>query len=370
MSPARKKSRTQRVSTPRPSFSVPSGVKHLESAQLAALTTSFREWYRQSPRPVDRRARGRIWLIFLIIRYSGAKLGEAVAIDERKDLDLDRGLLTLRGTRGGKTDREIRLPPDVIEELRAYLEDPERKVSRGRVFGLDQGFVRRKFYERADACSISRDLASPQVIRTSRALELLSEGMPLPVVQRILGQQTANLTAGYVDYGPGEISRIFAAYLLAELRMRTSARNLFAGHVTRINRGEILSEVTLLTSEALRVTSVITNASLRNLGLETGAPVFGLIKAPLVTISTGETPPATSARNVFGGRVTDIRSDRVVAEVIVELEDGVEVCALITAGSLKRLRLVVEDDAWVAFDSSAVVLSLAGNGTGAPEVSR
>ncbi|MBN1611009.1 MAG: TOBE domain-containing protein [Polyangiaceae bacterium] len=369
MSPGRPKGEQPQRNRYLPSFSVPTGVKHLEPEQLVTLTQSFREWYQQQlPRPADRRARGRIWLIFLIIRYTAAKLGEAVAIDEQKDLDLVRGVLTLPGTRKGQARREIRLPPDVVEEISAYLEAPASEALRGRVFGLDQGFVRRKFYERADACSIPRDLASPQVIRASRALELLDAGMPLPVVQRLLGQQTANLTASYVDYDPDDIGRIFEAYLLAELRTRTSARNLFVGHVAGIHPGEILSEVTLQTSEGYRVTSVITNPSLQNLGLEKGAAVTGMIKAPLVTISTGEDPPTTSARNVFGGRVTAIRSDGVMAEVVAELRGGVEVCALITAGSLKRMQLEVEDDAWVVFDTSAVILSLAWNGATAQEV--
>jgi molybdate transport system regulatory protein len=365
VSAAQRRGTKQRKPRPLPSFSVPSSVKHLDSAQLATLTESFREWYRQSPRPADRRARGRVWLIFLIIRYTGAKLGEAVAIDEKRDLDLGGGMLTLRGTRKGHASREIRLPADVVEELSDYLADPAKKTLRGKVFGLDQGFVRRKFYERADACSIPRDLASPQVIRASRALELLTGGMPLPVVQRILGQQTANLTASYVDYEPGDVSSIFDAYLLAELRTRTSARNLLAGHVVGVHRGEILSEVTLQTSDGHRVTSVITNTSLENLGLKRDAPVIGMIKAPLVTLSTGEDPPTTSAPNVFRGCVTAVRSDGIMVEVIAELQGGVEVCALITAGSLERMQLVVEDNAWVVIDTSAVVLSLASNGASA-----
>lgn len=362
MPPTHSKRPSRRRSRVQPSFSVPAGIKHLAPTQLAALTQSFRDWYMESPRPADRRARGRIWLTFLIIRYAGAKLGEAVAIDEGRDLDLGRGVLTLRAAKGDRSTREVQLPPDVVEQLRAHLEDPANRIRRGRVFGLDQGFVRRKFYERAEACSIPRDLASPQVIRTSRALELLSGGMPLPVVQQILGQRTANLTASYLDYEPSDVRQIFEAYLRNELRTRTSARNLFAGRVARIRRGEILSEVVLETSEGHRVASVITNTSLETLGLEEGAPVIGMIKAPLVTIAKGESPPVTSAPNVFPGRVAAVRPDGVMAEVITRIQGDVEVCALITASSAKRMRLAAGDDAWVVFDTSAVILSVAWQG--------
>jgi len=335
-------------------FSVPEQIKHLDAEKLAQLTESFRAWYAEARRPREQRARGRVWMAYLVIRYTGAKLGEVVAMDDRTDLDLDRGTVRL-----GSPPREVPLPPDVVRELRSYLDDPVIGAHRGGVFRLDQGFVRRKLYERADASSISRDLVSPRVLRASRALELLRGGMPLPVVQRILGQKTANLTAGYVDYEPADVSHMFEAYLLSELRTRTSARNLFPGRVSRIERAGILSEVELETAAGHRIVSVITNTSLDKLGLQHGSPVTGLIKAPSVTVVTSREAPATSARNALQGRVSAVRSDGVMAEIIVMLSGGVEVCALITAGSARGMGLALDDFVWVVFDTSAVILSVA-----------
>jgi molybdate transport system regulatory protein len=306
-------------------------------------------------------ATGRIWLAYLLIRFTSAKLGEVVAIQER-DVDLVRGTLRLGAGKDGRAGREVQLPRDVVQALRAYLEDPDTGRTAGEVFRLDQGFVRRKFYQRADACSIPRDLASPRVLRASRALELLRGGVPLPVVQRILGQKSANLTAGYVDYEPADVSHVFEAYLLNELRTRTSARNLFAGRIARIKRGQILSEVELKTAAGHRIVSVITNTSLDNLGLKRGSPATGLIKAPSVTIVRSAETPATSARNVLRGRVKAVRSDGVLAEIVAMLSGGVEVCALITAHSAERLGLVEADEVWVVFDTSAVILSIAWHG--------
>jgi molybdate transport system regulatory protein len=356
------KERTPAIRQPAPvPFSVPAQVKHLDATQLEVLTGSFRDWYLESPRPRDGRARGRIWLTYLLIRFTGAKLGEVVAIRDR-DLDLRRGALRLGAARNGRARREVQLPPDLVEAIKSYREGPDTPSTVHEIFGLDQGFVRRKFYERADACSIPRDLATPQVLRASRALELLRGGVPLPVVQRVLGQKTATLTASYVDYDPADVSHLFEAYLLNELRTRTSARNLFAGRVARIKRAGILSEVELETAAGHRIVSVITNTSLENLGIKRGSPATGLIKAPSVTIVKCGEPPATSARNVLQGRIQALRSDGVMAEAIVKLSGDVEVCALITAHSADRLALVAGVQVWVAFDTSAVIISVAIHG--------
>jgi molybdate transport system regulatory protein len=367
MDPSRRRS-SQRGSATRPrqpasvAFTVPAKIKFLDAEQLAALTESFRAWYLESARPRDRRARGRVWLTYLLIRFTGAKLGEVVAIDDRRDLDVQRGSMKLGAGKKDLSERSVQLPPDVVEALIAHLEDPANRSSRGQVFRLDQGFVRRKFYERADACLIPRDLVNPQVLRASRAVELLRGGMPLPVVQRILGQRTADLTASYVDYEPADVSQIFEAYLLGELRSRTSARNLFAGRVAEIARGEILSEIMLKTSFGHRIVSVITNTSLENLGLRKGSPATALIKAPSVAIAKDENPPRISARNILSGRVKSIRSDGVLTEATVMLSGDTQVCALITAHSAKSLALAEEDDVWVSFDTSAVILSVPGRG--------
>ena len=55
-------------------------------------------------------------------------------------------------------------------------------------------------------------------------------------------------------------------------------------------------------------------------------------------------------------------SKRPSFELSTDGPDHQPVCALIAAGSLERMQLVVEDSAWVVFDTSAVVLSLASNG--------
>ena len=62
-------------------FSAPDEDKCLDTVQLNQLEQSFREWTKAASRVDVRDARRRILLIFLIIRYTGAKLNEVLNLD-------------------------------------------------------------------------------------------------------------------------------------------------------------------------------------------------------------------------------------------------------------------------------------------------
>jgi molybdate transport system regulatory protein len=65
-----------------------------------------------------------------------------------------------------------------------------------------------KFYERAAACGFPKELGGPDAIRKSRAVELMQNNLPLPVVQRILGHSTPNLTASFVSFSDDDIRQV------------------------------------------------------------------------------------------------------------------------------------------------------------------
>ena len=51
-------------------FQVPETVKYLDPGQLDALTRSFRDWLHAARDARTRQARTRIWLLFLMLRYT------------------------------------------------------------------------------------------------------------------------------------------------------------------------------------------------------------------------------------------------------------------------------------------------------------
>ncbi|HXN10233.1 MAG TPA: molybdopterin-binding protein [Steroidobacteraceae bacterium] len=66
--------------------------------------------------------------------------------------------------------------------------------------------------------------------------------------------------------------------------MKISARNSFAGHITRIVRGPVSTEVTIQVAPGIEIVSVITSHSARRLKLRKGQQAHALIKADAVLV--------------------------------------------------------------------------------------
>ncbi|CAD7774218.1 Tyrosine recombinase XerC [Candidatus Methanoperedenaceae archaeon GB50] len=176
-------------------------IQYLTEIQTNALVQAFQQWYDKSPTKTKGRIRGRYWLTFLVLRFTGARIGEVLGIDDRTDIDFRNAeikLVTLKrhNSRRRNSTRIIPVPASVTSEIATYLaEFPEQ---RGRVFKLDQGNFRRVFYERAKEAAIPKDLAHPHILRHTRAIELLRAGVPVTIVQDLLGHSALTTTAVYL----------------------------------------------------------------------------------------------------------------------------------------------------------------------------
>ncbi|MFV0422240.1 TOBE domain-containing protein [Oleidesulfovibrio sp.] len=119
--------------------------------------------------------------------------------------------------------------------------------------------------------------------------------------------------------------------------METSARNTFTGTITSVVSSAVQTEVVITTPSGNEVVTTITNNSRDKLGIAVGKKASALVKAPFVMLEKSATPSPTSARNAFPGTVTEVISDEVISEVNGKLEDGTDICAVITTGSAKKL---------------------------------
>lgn len=334
-------------------FSVPEDVKFLDTLELARLADAFTAWTERAGRPDVAVSRNRVRLIYLMLRHTGARLGEVLAVNDRTDIDLDN-LSVMLGTGDGE-GREVQIPAELGEALSAVFSEPAYASLRGTLFRLDQGHVRRKFYERAEECGFTKELVNPSTIRRSRAVELLRDDVPLPVVQRILGHSTADLTAAFLHL-PEEQRRKVERQVLTRETRRTSARNAFFGRVAQVQKGDIQSVVVVESLGGHAVSSIITNESLKNLGVTEGSFVTAEIKAPWVVLEACDEMPRATASNRFLGEVELVRSGELTSEVIVALSDGTRLCALITSKSAKELKLTEGQKLWAMFNAFAVVL--------------
>ena len=334
-------------------------VRCLDTADLQRIEVQFRHWAAAPLRDDLRPSRLRILLLFLLIRHTGARLGEVLALEPGRDLDLTTPAVQLGGRRHeAGAGRSVPLPGPLAGELKRLWRDLRQSLADGGALQVDPGHVRRKFYEQAEACGFTRALGSPSAIRRARAVELLRANVPLPVVQKMLGHSTANLTAAYIDVPPEVMRRIVGHHVERESRRRTSARNTFFGRISRIETGDIQSLVVLATLGGYPIFTVVTNESVARLALAVGGFATAEIKAPWVILSRDAASDRTSADNRLDGTVDGLRQGRATSEVTVRLNDGVEICAVMTEESRRRLALGIGDAVAVLFNAFAVILNV------------
>jgi molybdate transport system regulatory protein len=339
-------------------LSVPENARCLDAMQLQNLEQSFRDWAEAPRSPAIALSRKRILLIYLLIRYTGARLNEVLKLDLQRDIDCNAHAVFFRKAKpqGVAAGREVQIPEVLSVEIRKTLEVEHFRRTRRGFFSIDPGHVRRKFYERAAACGIPRALGAPEVIRRSRAVELLQSNMPLPVVQKIFGHSTPNLAASYVKFSGEDMRRAEAFFVDRENRRKTSARNAFFGKIETLRKGDVQAWVEISTPGGYRINAIITHDSVKRLGLKPGVLVAAEVKAPWVTIQMSADSPKCSADNVLGGTVERIVRGKVTSEIVVRITDHTEICSIVTEQSLKKLCLQPEDRVWVAFNAFTVVL--------------
>lgn len=348
-------------------LSISDGLRRLNKQQLEKLAESFDQWVRQSRDSRTRRSRQRVQLVFLMLRYTGARLGEILALDAAKDIDFESCLVRFPQTGGEdlpadarnmKGVREVPLPEEVVQAIRECLSRNQGLDGTAEgLFRLDQGFVRRKFHEQEKRSGIPRELLNPRCLRNSRAAELVQGGMPLRAVQAMLGYASSDFISSHVTLAEKELKHIVQQYCRKEFGMETSARNTFQGDIVNVAANNVQCEVLLRTDSGYEIAAIITNQSREKLGLEVGRPAAALIKATWVILEKGDKAPETSARNAFPGVITSIVSDEIVADVQGRLGDGTPVCALVTTGSLRRLGIGEGDPFVFMFKAMSVIIS-------------
>jgi molybdate transport system regulatory protein len=329
----------------------------LDAVQLQRLEESFRSWVESSTRPSLHWSRKRILLIFLLIRYTGARLSEILNLDPWVEIDCHRQLVHLRKSDDARASgRDVQIPEVLSTEICKTLDDLRLGNLSGKILKVDQGHVRRKFYARAEAAGIVRELGTPEVIRRSRAVEMMQSNVPLPVVQKILGHSTPSLAASYVEFSDKEIREVARSFAEKENQRKTSARNTFFGKIEAVHRGDLQTIVEMVSLGGARICSVITNYSLSRLGLKPGTLAMAEVKAPWVMLFKGKEEPRCTAENRFCGALSRILEGKVTTEVVVRIPDGTELCAVITAKSKQTLSICENDPIWVAFSAFAVVI--------------
>ena len=159
-----------------------------------------------------------------------------------------------------------------------------------------------------------------------------------------------------LDDGSIDLDKDFS--LMRVLNMKTSARNQFVGTVTAVRSGAVNDEVELSLPGGPRIVAVVTRASTESLGLRTNMTAIALIKSSSVLIATDLEGAKLSARNQLPGTVSAVTPGAVNAEVIIDIDGGGSIAAIVTQGSVKALGLAVGSPATAFFKASSVILAV------------
>ena len=157
-----------------------------------------------------------------------------------------------------------------------------------------------------------------------------------------LGQQAQGIADDYL--------------LIRNISMKTSARNHFAGTVTRVVHGAVNDEVEIEVRPGLCIVATVTHESAEGLGLAVGAQAFALVKASSIVVVTEAEGAHFSARNRLDGTVSRIAAGAVNDEVVIDVADGVSSAAIITHASSEALGLAVGARATAIFKASSVIV--------------
>jgi molybdate transport system regulatory protein len=145
--------------------------------------------------------------------------------------------------------------------------------------------------------------------------------------------------------------------LLEVLNMKTSARNQFVGTVTSLRSGAVNDEVEITLAGGQRIVAVVTQESTQSLGLRTQATAIALVKASSVVVATDLEGAKVSTRNQLAGKVGTLTPGTVNAEVVIDLDGGGSIAAIVTEGSVKSLGLAPGKRAIALFKATSVIVA-------------
>jgi len=336
------------------SFLVPERIKHLSSQELETLEAGFRAWCDEASAMSHKRSRTRMLCLFLLLRYTGMKQGEALALDESRDIDTARAVVRVRKTEDSD-EREVPIPDSLAKEFARLFDAPMFAGLQGKVFAIDQGFARKKMYEVAERCGIPEQHVNAQVIRTSRAIELMRQGLPLPVVQKVLGHKDVTLTGQYILFSQENAQQLMDYAIKRQGRSRQSVQNVFFGSViSAVAEGESM-HVTLLAQSGLKVRASLPVESAGRLGVAVGVAATAFVDASAVTLVSC-TGGACSTGNAFAGHVQSKREHGQQLEVSVSLQDGTVLKALAPLQAASECDLEEGGQVLAVFSRSVVSL--------------
>lgn len=146
---------------------------------------------------------------------------------------------------------------------------------------------------------------------------------------------------------------------LRRIAMKTTARNQFAGTVSKIELGPVSAQVTLALRGGQPIVATVTSDAAKRLKLKKGVEAIALVKSSAVVLVTDFAGYALSARNQLAGTISRVDRGAVSSLVGVTLPGGSVVTASVTNDAVSALGLAVGQEATAVFKAYSVMLAVA-----------
>ncbi len=140
--------------------------------------------------------------------------------------------------------------------------------------------------------------------------------------------------------------------------MKVSARNVFRGKITTLVDGAVNAEIELTLPGGDKIVAIVTEGSVKALGLAVGKEAVAYVKAPWVMLLSGPADVKFSARNQLAGTVSEIRKGAVNTEVAITLPGGTMVHSVVTNEAVLELGLKAGAPASALIKASNVILGV------------
>lgn len=140
--------------------------------------------------------------------------------------------------------------------------------------------------------------------------------------------------------------------------MNVSARNVFKGKITALVDGTVNAEVELTMPGGDKIVAIVTEGSVKSLGLAVGKDAVAYVKAPWVMLLAGPANVKFSARNQLVGKVSKLQKGAVNTEVAVTLGGGTTVYSVVTNEAVMELGLKEGSEASALIKASHVILGI------------
>jgi len=183
--------------------------------------------------------------------------------------------------------------------------------------------------------------------------EVTDEGRRLISAFRRLEEKLGRISESIVEDGlENEQDLLFWG-----VGLKLSVRNAFHCKIVELLPAPVNVEVKLKVSPEVEITSMVTNASVAELGLSPGRSAVALVNESSVMLMPQDETPRISARNKIAGIVRSRSDGGVVTEITVDIGEGKTITSVVTLEGAEDLAITPGAKVWAIFKASHVILA-------------